>query len=190
MSASSTFCCAVRLAAKTESGAVREYDIRPAVPDDAAALYRFGEILLGESDFFLRSPGERARSADEMRTVIKRLHELPAHCLLCAWQEGAPVGEAVMIGGDFKRDRYSATVGVGVLAAHSRQGIGRALMRDIESFARNRKLRRLELTVMAHNTRARALYEQMGYLQEGVKRDSLFVDGVFVDEIMMAKLLH
>ena len=77
----------------------------------------------------------------------------------------------------------------GVLAAHSGQGIGRALMRDTELFARNRKLRRLELTVMAHKARARALYEQMGYLQEGVKRDSLSVDGVFVDEIMMAKLL-
>ena len=42
---------------------------------------------------------------------------------------------------------------------------------------------------MANNTRARALYERMGYLKEGVKRDSLFVDGAFVDEIMMAKLL-
>ena len=189
MSASSTFCCAVRLAAKTESGAVRKYDIRPAVPDDAGALYRFGEALLCESSFFLRSPGERARSVDEMRTVIKQIHAMPAHILLCAWQEGAPVGEAVAIGGDFKRDRYTATIGVGVLAAHSGHGIGRALMRGIELFARNKKLRRLELTVMAHNTRAHAFYRQMGYLQEGVKRDSLFVDGVFVDEIMMAKLL-
>ena len=168
---------------------MRDYDIRPAVPDDAEALYRFGDALLAESNYFLRGPGERARSVDEMRAVIERFHELPAHLLLAAWHEGEPVGEAVAIGGDFKRDRYAATIGVGVLAAHSGQGLGRALLRDVETFARNRALRRIELTVMAHNTRARALYERMGYLKEGVKRDSLFVDGAFVDEIMMAKLL-
>jgi RimJ/RimL family protein N-acetyltransferase len=124
-----------------------------------------------------------------MRAVIERIFDLPAHLLICAWQDGAPVGEAVAFGGDFKRDHYTMTIGVGVLAAYAGQGIGSALMREIELFARNKKLRRLELTVMANNTRARALYGQMGYLEEGIKRESLFVDGAFVDEIMMAKLL-
>ncbi len=165
------------------------YDIRPAVPDDAEPLYRFGEALLAESSFFLRSPGERARSVEEMRAVIERFHALPGHLLLGAWHEGAPVGEAVAAGGGFKRDRHAATIGVGVLAAHSGQGLGRALIGEVETFARHRALRRLELTVMAHNARARALYGRLGYFEEGVKRDSLFVDGAFVDEIMMAKLL-
>jgi len=189
MLASSTFCCAVRSAAKSEAGPARGHDIRPALPGDAEPFYRFGETLLAESDYFLRGPGERARSVDEMRAVIERFHAVPADLLIGVWRDGAPVGEAVAIGGHFKRDRYTATVGVGVLAAHSGQGLGGALMREIESFARTRQLRRLELTVMAHNTRARALYDRMGYIEEGVKRDSLFVDGAFVDEILMAKLL-
>jgi RimJ/RimL family protein N-acetyltransferase len=179
----------MRLAVKTDAGPGLRFDIRPAVPDDAAALYRFGEALLAESSFLLRSPGERARSIEEMRAVIKRICDSPAPILLCAWHDGEAVGEAVACGGDFKRDRYTRTVGVGVLAAYAGQGIGSALMREVESFARNKKLRRLELTVMANNIRARALYSRLGYLDEGVKRDSLFVDGDFVDEIMMAKLL-
>jgi RimJ/RimL family protein N-acetyltransferase len=187
MSASSISCCAVRSAATIK--AVQGYEIRPAVADDAEPLYRFGEALLSESSYFLRSPGERARSVGEMRAVIERFHELPTHLLIGAWHDGVPIGEAVAIGGDFKRDRYAATIGVGVLAAHSGQGLGYALMRDVETFARDRSLRRLELTVMAHNTRARALYDRMGYVTEGVKRESLFVDGAFVDEILMAKLL-
>ena len=42
---------------------------------------------------------------------------------------------------------------------------------------------------MAPNMRARSLYGRMGYVEEGVKRDSMFVDGGFVDEVMMAKIL-
>ena len=47
-----------------------DYQIRAAVPDDAAALYAFGELLLAETSFFLRGPGERARSVGEMQAVI------------------------------------------------------------------------------------------------------------------------
>jgi RimJ/RimL family protein N-acetyltransferase len=50
-------------------------------------------------------------------------------------------------------------------------------------------MHRIDLTVMAHNARAKRLYDAMGYFEEGVNRDSLYVDGRFVDEIMMAKLL-
>ena len=62
-------------------------------------------------------------------------------------------------------------------------------MAEIEAHVRNAGMHRIELTVMAHNARAKRLYDAMGYFEEGVNRDSLFVDGRFVDEIMMAKLL-
>ena len=42
---------------------------------------------------------------------------------------------------------------------------------------------------MSHNERAHRLYLSMGYRDEGVNRQSLFVDGEWVDEIMMSKLL-
>lgn len=166
------------------------YDIRVAEPEDAEALYRFGEALLGETSFFLRGPGERARSVGEMRAVIERFATLPHYLLINAWRGGEAVGEAVAIGGDFTRNRYSATVGVGVLQAHAGHGIGRALMAALDDFAVEKGLRRLELTVMAHNTVARGLYAKMGYVEEGTKRDSLFVDGGFVNEIMMAKVFQ
>jgi RimJ/RimL family protein N-acetyltransferase len=164
------------------------YEIRTAVPADAEALYRFGETLLGETSYFLRGPGERARSVDEMRSVIERFEALPHYLLLNAWHGAEAVGEAVAMGGDFARNKYTATVGIGVLAAHGARGLGRTLMRELDGFARENGLHRLELTVMAHNTVARSLYAKMGYVEEGTKRDSLSVDGGFVSEIMMAKV--
>ena len=164
------------------------YQIRVAVPEDAEALYAFGETLLAETSFFLRGPGERARSVGEMRTVIERFDALPHYLLLNAWDGASAVAEAVAMGGDFKRNQHTATVGIGVLAAHAGNGLGRKLMRALDDFAVACDMRRLELTVMAHNSVARSLYRKMGYVEEGTKRDSMRVDGSYVSEIMMAKL--
>ncbi|MGY8959361.1 MAG: N-acetyltransferase family protein [Alphaproteobacteria bacterium] len=166
-----------------------EYLFRPAESSDAQALYDFGETLLAESSFLLRSPGERARSADEMRMVIERFAEYPQLLLLNAWRGADVVGEAVVMGGEFIRNRYSGVIGLGVLQAHGGKGLGRELLTRVEDFGRKIPLHRLELTVMAPNDRAKRLYESLGYVAEGVKRDSLYIDGEYVDEIMMAKFL-
>lgn len=166
------------------------YDLRAAESADAKALYHFGRTLLAETGFFLRGPSERARSVDEMRLIIDRFRELPRHLLLTAWAGNDPVGEAVVMGGKLERNRYTATVGVGVLQAHTGNGLGRKLMEGLEFFARQADLHRLELTVMSHNTRALRLYEQMDYQSEGTRRDSLYIDGAYVDEIVMSKLLE
>ncbi|WP_443089171.1 GNAT family N-acetyltransferase [Xylophilus sp.] len=50
-------------------------------------------------------------------------------------------------------------------------------------------IRRLELTVVASNRRAIALYERAGFAREGVRRQSLFIDGGYVNELHMALLL-
>ena len=48
----------------------------------------------------------------------------------------------------------------------------------------------LELGLMAHNERALRLYTSLGYQPEGRKRDVFLVDGVYVDELMMGKILE
>ncbi|MDA0655852.1 MAG: GNAT family N-acetyltransferase [Proteobacteria bacterium] len=165
------------------------YVLRAAESADARALYDFGKVLLAETNYFLRGPSERARSVDEMRLIIERFQELPRHLLLSAWLDGQPVGEAVVMGGELERNKYTATVGVGVLQAHTGNGLGRKLMEGLEFFAQQADLHRLELTVMSNNERAQQLYGSMNYVTEGVRIHSLYIDGAYVDEIVMAKLL-
>jgi len=43
--------------------------------------------------------------------------------------------------------------------------------------------------VQVHNIRAIALYENCGFEREGLKRHSLRIDGTYVDEYYMSKLL-
>ena len=42
---------------------------------------------------------------------------------------------------------------------------------------------------MMHNRAAQALYTKMGFVSEGRRHWSLLVDGTFVDEYSMAKLI-
>lgn len=166
-----------------------EFVYRRARPEDAEALYVFGRQLLSETSLMLLFPDERAKSVEDMRFVIQRFSEMPRHFLINAWDGALAVGEALCMGGQFERNRHGGRVGVGVLASHYGRGIGRGLMLEVERLAREMDIRRLELTVMAHNERAHRLYRSMGYSEEGVNRESLFVDGRYVNEVMMAKLL-
>jgi RimJ/RimL family protein N-acetyltransferase len=43
--------------------------------------------------------------------------------------------------------------------------------------------------VQTHNRTARALYEKMGFVVEGTRKDALRVEGSYVDGYYMAKLL-
>lgn len=46
----------------------------------------------------------------------------------------------------------------------------------------------ISLSVFAFNPRAKRVYEKCGFVQEGIARDALFWDGVWVDSINMAVL--
>jgi RimJ/RimL family protein N-acetyltransferase len=50
------------------------------------------------------------------------------------------------------------------------------------------RLHRIGLRVLAYNTRAIRAYEKCGFVQEGVERESAFVNGAWHDDIMMSVL--
>jgi [ribosomal protein S18]-alanine N-acetyltransferase len=59
---------------------------------------------------------------------------------------------------------------LGVLPATRRQGIGRALLRDLAARAREAGATRIVLEVAADNAAAAALYDVMGFRRQGVRR--------------------
>lgn len=69
------------------------------------------------------------------------------------------------------------------------EGIGTLLFEELERWAAKHHLHRLELTVVTRNEAGVSLYEKMGFELEGIKRDSLLINGEFLDEYYMAKIL-
>ena len=71
----------------------------------------------------------------------------------------------------------------------SGKGVGTRLLEEAKRWAGARGLHRVELNVMAHNHRAIALYERVGFVHEGRRVGCLLIDGKFLDELYMAMIL-
>lgn len=163
--------------------------IREASEEDAPALLRLARQIDRETRFMMFEPDERQTTAEEQAEQIRTMRSSGNSTLLVAERDGQLVGYLGAMGGRFRRNQHGVHVWIGVRQAFMGQGIGTRLFTEIERWARQRGLHRLELTVMAHNLAGLALYHKMGFEIEGTLRHSLMVDGAYVDEHMMGKLL-
>ncbi len=132
---------------------------------------------------------ERREELDEVRSALRRVGDTTNSTVIVAATGDVVLGYVEATGGGYRRNRFTAYVVIGVLAAASGHGIGSQLLAELERWAVNAGVHRLELTVMAHNHRAIRLYERAGFLVEGCRCECLSVDGELVDELYMAKLL-
>jgi len=145
---------------------VSDARLRVAEPGDAAALLRLKQRLDQETSFMLLEASEREASVPALAQQLEGL-----------------------AGGSFRRNRATAYVVIGVLASAGGRGLGRGLLENAKRWAAAHGVHRLELTVMAHNTRAIRLYQRTGFSVEGRRAECLLVDGQFIDELYMAAVL-
>ncbi|MEV0647720.1 GNAT family N-acetyltransferase [Phytomonospora sp. NPDC050363] len=68
-------------------------------------------------------------------------------------------------------------------------GVASALLEASADEARKQGCRKLSLQVFATNHAAQKLYAKHGYVVEGVAKDEFLIDGVYVDDIMLTKVL-
>jgi RimJ/RimL family protein N-acetyltransferase len=166
--------------------------IREITPDDAEAFLALCKRLDQETRFMLLEPDERTLTPDEQRQALENLLATGRSTIFVAeaGQSGELVGYLAIKGGTYRRERQRATLVIGILQAFTGQGIGSRLFQVMERWARQRGFHRLELTVMVHNQRALALYLRQGFMIEGLRHQALVVDGQYIDEYYMAKLLE
>ena len=79
----------------------------------------------------------------------------------------------IMIGGTDSRGRKIGTFAVTEMIKHAFY---------------NLNLRRIELDVLENNLPAIRLYEKIGFVKEGVKRESNYKNGKYINMILMALL--
>ncbi len=76
--------------------------------------------------------------------------------------------------------------GIGLRAPYRGRGLGRQMMEQALQMARERGFERIELMVRGPNTSAIRLYTQLGFQEEGRKRDAVRLDNGSEDEVLMA----
>ncbi len=163
--------------------------IRPAEETDADAVLALMKTIEQERDESQFLPGENLATAEEQTEQIRWMQQVPNRSFLLAFSGEDLVGYVMALGGEFHIDTATAIVVMEILKDFRRKGFGRALMGQLEFWAREVPLHRLELTVLSTNQDAIAFYENLGYEREGVKRQSRILGNAYVDEWIMGKLL-
>ena len=163
--------------------------IRQIEEPDAEAFLDLCQSLDKETRFMLLEAGERTTTIEEEEKIIRGVLSRDNQTIFVVEHSGQLVGYLAALGGRYCRNRHSAHVVIGIRQAFTRQGLGVRLFTELEQWAQRHNIHRLELTVMAPNQAGLSLYRKMGFSIEGTKRDSLLVDGTYVDEYYMAKLI-
>ncbi|MCS0669903.1 GNAT family N-acetyltransferase [Cytobacillus firmus] len=163
--------------------------IRHIKPADAVALANLITQAENESDYMLFEPGERKTSAEAQGKRIEAIQKEDHSTIIVAEKDSRLIGFVMAIGGAARRNKHSAYLVAGILSEHRGQGIGTKLFEELDRWARKHNIHRLELTVVIRNQAGVALYKKAGFQIEGTKKHSLLINGEFVDEYYMGKLL-
>jgi len=162
--------------------------IRSLNVNDSESLLNLMLQLDHESEFMMYEPGERKTTLEQMRERIESL-EPATGIILGVFEEDRIIGFVSLERGSMNRIRHIGYIVIGVIKEASGKGIGGKLLEKLDRWAVEHDIRKLELTVMSHNEKAHNLYLRSGYLDEGIKKMSVQINGGFYDENYMWKVL-
>jgi len=151
--------------------------------DDEAAAYRAVrlEALATSPEFYASVLADEAD-----RTEQSYADHLAGAPVWGAFDGEAPVGMAGLNVHVGERKQHKATLwGMYVAPAARGSGVAADLVQAILDHARAAGLEQVQLTVMASNARARALYERMGFTPFGLEPNALKVGDAYFDDLHM-----
>jgi RimJ/RimL family protein N-acetyltransferase len=163
----------------------RRWTLRPARPTDARGLARLFDDVRREGRWLLTPPSAVSQPSEAF--FIGEMLRTGDGLALVAEADGHPIG-TVQIG--LERNVVSSHVGtLSIVVADGWRdvGIGSALVRAAQAWARQQGLLKVALAVFPDNERAIAVYERAGFVREGLRRKQFRGDGgVLRDELLMA----
>jgi len=165
--------------------------IRQAVEADAPQFLSLWNALDTETEFMLFEPTERNATLEDKQTKLAASeHSDDVHILvLDNIDDQSIAGFCAGRRSDNIRDKHTLHIVIGIRQHFTNKGWGKRLLIELERWAVQSDVSRLELSVMKNNDKAIALYESVGFVIEGTKKNSVCLRSGFVDEFIMAKLI-
>lgn len=166
-----------------------EITFRSVNINDTEALWNLMNHLDYETKFMMYEPGERTKNLAKLQGTIDGAVQGHDHLHL-ALDGNEPIGYISAQRGRVIREQHSVYIVVGIREKYQHQGIGTVLFKQLDEWAHENNIVRMELTVMCLNNAAFNLYRKCGFEVEGTKRKSMYIDGKYVDEYYMSKILQ
>ena len=149
-------------------------------------LYQSAE----ETDFVLRYPEECSRyTAEGEKELFDRINRSDTEAMLVCIVEGIVAGNCQITWNNRIKTRHRASVAIALLRDYWNQGIGTRLFQELIKIAEDHEnILQMELEFIEGNSRARALYEKMGFRITGVGVNAVRLkDGTLLNEYHMIR---
>lgn len=163
--------------------------IRHIEPEDTTSYLNLLEHLDAEQDWMTVQAGERVIDPHQMRRKLTKIERSLNSTIFIAETDACLTGYLACYGGGHERNRHRAAIAVAIRADYRRRGIASQLFDALWQWAPAAGLRRIEVDVIEANTPAVNLYRAQGFVAEGVRWDSICIDGIYYHEIRMARIL-
>jgi RimJ/RimL family protein N-acetyltransferase len=159
--------------------------VRPASPGDAHALVELAESVGREDGRWILGTGPWRSVADERR-YLRTIDRHPDAAVYVAEDGTRLVGRLSLARDPHPASRHVADLGLMVAESYRRQGVGTMLLGQAVSWAREVRVRKLELHVFPWNEPALALYGSFGFEREGYRKRHYERGDELVDAVLMA----
>ena len=158
--------------------------VRPASAGDAHALVELAESVGREDGRWILGTGPWRSVADERR-YLRTIDRHPDAAVYVAEDETRIVGRLSLARDPHPASRHVADLGLMVAESHRRQGVGTMLLEQAVSWAREARVRKLDLHVFPWNEPALALYGSFGFEREGYRKRHYERGDELVDAVLM-----
>ena len=142
--------------------------LRNGVASDGSAVFENFNRTHAETDYLLSYPDENSFDSEKEGQFLEQKTASAHEIELIAFVDGKVAGTAgIEAVGAKDKVRHRAEFGISVLKEYWGLGIGRALLEACIKCAKEAGYAQLELTVVAENARAIALYQKAGFVEYG-----------------------
>ena len=142
--------------------------LRNGVASDGSAVFENFNRTHAETDYLLSYPDENSFDSEKEGQFLEQKTASTHEIELIAFVDGKVAGTAgIKAVGTKDKVRHRAEFGISVLKEYWGLGIGRALLEACIKCAKEAGYAQLELTVVAENARAIALYQKAGFVEYG-----------------------
>ena len=174
---------------KAKASSKRTYVVRSAVAEDVEHLRDLATRISDCDPFVVVSDSDLATGAHPRSPSIGEPIGSTSSLWVAQARRGL-VGMALCRGFDGPQRAGVVQFELGVDPGFRRRGVGRAMTRAALEWAQSADIHRVQLSVVAENGPARALYEAQGFEYEGTLRRAYRWGEEILDVYLMAKLLR
>lgn len=164
--------------------------LRSPKEEDVAGMLEYLFVSSGETEFLLRYPEECGKYTPEgEKELFAQKNSSDNEAMIVCLVDGKIAGSCVISFATGMKMRHRASVAIALLSAYWNQGIGTRMLQELVHLAESREeVLQMELEFIEGNTRARNLYEKMGFRITGVRPNAIRLkDGTLLNEYMMVR---